>query len=73
MIERPSMLTLKQMQEFCTMTMGRPCKKIGNDRREIAHHVIDVFYFSCFYVETGIQYRWQMFVDGRADTGGTIR
>lgn len=52
--------------------MSRACYSNGFEEREIGCNVVNVLYYRCQYEDIGIQYRWQMWVNGVAKGGGII-
>jgi hypothetical protein len=62
-------ISLAAAEEKAFQEMGRPVKAMGFEERIIGPHVVNVFYYSVEYPETGTMYRAEIYENGRKNAG----
>jgi hypothetical protein len=66
-------MDLKDYKKKAEAVMARPITVIGLDQREVGGKTIAVLYFSLEYKEiVGPSYRYEVFINGSAASGGII-
>jgi hypothetical protein len=62
-------VSVKAALDKATREMGKPVKAMGFEERVLGPHVVNIFFYSVEYDETGTQYRADIYNDGRRNAG----